>query len=145
MEDLQPEKLEKLNNLISKLAKEFGIVFGVGEPASNCLEFNAKACSVWVAGAIMKLSQLGFIGQQSHEKFASSIADFPGYGLWDEIDELRAYVLSEMHLGLTIGTILKLWANPEDRDEMAGAIAMWYTESGRAVLQKASLEHIYKK
>lgn len=137
--------LKKLNDLMPLLAEEFGIDLEMGDFKENASEFNAKICSLWAIGAILEMSNLGIIKQRDYSRFIDSFADLPGYKLWDQVDELRFFLVDPSCLGLTIGAIMKMLVDEKDRDPMGNAIAMWYTESGRTALQKTSFEHIYKK
>lgn len=117
----------KLGQLVGKLRQKYG---------SDPVEFQGRLSVAWMAGTLLRLSDLGVISD-------GCIGMPDGIELWNEIDEMRFFLLPPPVISCAIRAFVEEAAIKSDRQEIAAVLSAYYTESGRLAVEKAGLEYLY--
>lgn len=117
----------KLERLVGKLRQKYG---------SDPVEFQGGLSVVWMAGVLLRLSDLGVIS-------GGDISMPDGIELWSEIDEMRFFLLPPSVIACAIRALVEEAAIKSARQEIATLLSAYYTESGRLAVEKAGLEYLY--
>lgn len=121
-----------------KTAKELAQRLRTELNKSDDTDLLGAICVIWLCGVLRQFVQLGIIG-------GGQMVDPPGSKYWEEIDCHRFHLLPPLELGYAIGTFVQTVATEEIRSQLAEAMAVYYTESGRSQVIKSGLDRLVSK
>lgn len=121
-----------------KTAKELAQRLRTELNKSDDTDLLGAICVIWLCGVLRQFVQLGITG-------GGQMVDPPGAEYWEEIDCHRFHLLPPLELGYAIGAFVETVATEEIRSQLAEAMAVYYTESGRSQVIKSGLDRLVSK
>lgn len=104
----------------------------------DCGKTLAAIYVIWLCGVMEQLGQLGITS-------GGKILAPEGIDQWHEIDKHRLELMDPRYLGHAIAAFVEEAAVGDIQLQLAQVLALYYTESGRELLQKQALDRLITK